>query len=293
MRPKGKVNAVKCSEGSEGTQNNDCKLARQNEMNNIGSMPKMKSWSFPEPAEGWTLLGGIGSPHRALDQARTLYILGFFWPSILMSSLSVEWLLHFIRRVEGLGKPVEFENGTKAHKDWLPIASPYYHNYFTFGHNGRPHIITVKGDKKYREQIPVMDIEIRDIEKIGYETDSISEKLSPRFPVKLFVARRNALVHFNLTAFHLIEELAAASAGIKPTAEFWRAVDRYAALDQYRRAIEFFTSTYSKLDQRFVIARNKKPMKIADESNLSELRLSQFCEDDKDRSFPRKTNKGK
>ena len=109
-----------------------------------------------------------------------------------------------ILRAEAVIKPEKFENGTKPHDDWLPIASPYY-NYFAFIRN-RPAIITIIQNEKFKEEILPLEREIIKVGHLGHNVSALSENISSRTKKMLFVARRNCAAHFTYTRLILFEE---------------------------------------------------------------------------------------
>ena len=237
---------------------NNSKTSKANINNRINELEKeikkpiYNNWELPNKSEkNSTFNSNILDSIDLLNKAEYSYIFAQFDDCILSSSLAVETLLDTILFING---KINLQNDKNVKKNELYEVNTVDGNVYYGERRNRLCKYTEKNGKWCYETLPSMNLSINKLAELCYDISDIDEKIDNNSEIRLFVIRRDTLVHANKTVLGLSEELYyiknQRKFNIKQFTDFfiWH---KSQAFNQLLKANQFISKSFKKFDELY------------------------------------------
>ena len=199
------------------------------------------------------------SPYLVVDimrQASTSYIIAEYNASILLSSIAVEKILHFVMDLNGLHKEIRITAKKIKNYDKYEVQTVEGKKYFGFWNNRFVEFLD-KGNGTWSfYEIESLDPSIDALRNTGYNVSPIDERIDGGH--RLFVTRRDTLGHGNYEGLALVQQITDIQKGsYKDQDELIKKIGdlfvkhKPQAFEQYKSASEFIIGVFKKFDETY------------------------------------------
>jgi hypothetical protein len=224
----------------------------------------LRHWKFTGDVNNDNKLNA--TPHTVVEvmrQASISYILGQFNATILLSSVAVEKILHFLMDLNGLHDEVSITERQINNYSPIEVQTVEGIKYFGFWKNRFGEFFD-KGNGTWSfYEFESLNPSIDAVEKIGYDIGEMDKKvggIDKKVGAKhrLFVLRRDTLVHGNYEGLALIQQIAdIENQKYKNQDDLIDNIsdlfDKHEtqAFEQYEAASKFIISVFKKFDSTY------------------------------------------
>jgi hypothetical protein len=215
----------------------------------------LRHWKFTNDINKDNILND--SPYTVVEimrQASTSYIIAQFNASLLLSSVTVEKIIHFLMDLNGLHDEICITANEIRKYARYDVQTVEGKKYFGFWKNRFGEFLD-KGNGTWSfYEIESLDPSIDAVKKIGYDISPIDQRIDGSH--RLFVSRRDTLGHGNYEGLALVQQIADIQKGTyKDQDELIKKIgdlfDKHKtqALEQYQSASEFIMGVFRKFDE--------------------------------------------
>ena len=199
------------------------------------------------------------APYTVIEimrQAATSYITAQFNASILLSSVAVEKIVHFLMDLNELHEEICMTSKQVSRHPLNEVQTGEGKKYFGFWKNRFGEFID-KGNGTWSfYEIESLGPSIDAVGKIGYDIKPIDQRVDGSH--RLFVSRRDALIHGNFESLALVEQIEDIRKGTyKDQGELMKKIGdlfvthKTQAFEEYKAASEFIIGVFKKFDMDY------------------------------------------
>ena len=215
----------------------------------------LRHWEFTKDVNNDNELNY--SPYTVVDimrQASTSYIISQFNASILLSSVAVEKILHFVMDLNGSHDEICITAKEIKKYDRYEVQTVEGKKYFGFWKNRFVEFLDKGNGTWSLYEIESLDPSIDAVRNIGYDVSPIDYRINGSH--RIFVTRRDTLGHGNYEGLALVQQITEIQKGsykdqdelIKKIGDLFEK-HKTQALEQYRSASEFIIGVFKKFDE--------------------------------------------
>ena len=232
-------------------------IERIGELDSLYQPWELRPWKFTKDVNNNNKLNY--APYTVIEimrQAATSYAMAQFNACILLSSVAVEKIVHFLMDLNELHEEICMTSKQVSKYSLNEVQTVEGKKWFGFWKNRFGEFID-KGNGTWSfYEIESLDPSIDAVRKIGYDIKPIDQRVDGSH--RLFVSRRDTLGHGNYEGLAIVEQIVDIEKGsykdqdelIKKFGDYFE-THKTQAFEQYKAASEFIISVFNKFDTTY------------------------------------------